>query len=103
MLGGGWRQAGPLAAAALVALDEAPAKLARDHANAKRLAAGNNSNTIIGTNGLEVRNKKLLRFYVSFFIPRPFVKRLGVVEWTASVATLKCEYISWRRLLKLKI
>jgi threonine aldolase len=39
-LGGGMRQAGVLAAAGLIALEEMPAKLARDHANAKLLARG---------------------------------------------------------------
>ena len=38
MLGGGMRQAGVLAAAGLVALEEGPARLATDHANAKFLA-----------------------------------------------------------------
>lgn len=38
--GGGMRQAGILAAAGLVALEESPAKLIEDHANAKRLAEG---------------------------------------------------------------
>lgn len=37
-LGGGMRQAGVLAAAGLIALEKQPAKLAEDHANAKRLA-----------------------------------------------------------------
>ena len=40
MLGGGWRQAGVLAAAGLLALTDMPAKLAQDHANARRLAEG---------------------------------------------------------------
>jgi threonine aldolase len=39
-LGGGMRQAGVLAAAALVALAETPARLAEDHANAQFLAQG---------------------------------------------------------------
>ena len=39
-LGGGMRQAGVLAAAGLVALDETPRRLAEDHANAKFLAEG---------------------------------------------------------------
>ena len=39
-LGGGMRQVGVLAAAGLVALEESPAKLIEDHANAKRLAEG---------------------------------------------------------------
>lgn len=40
MLGGGWRQAGLLAAAGLHALDHHVARLADDHANAARLADG---------------------------------------------------------------
>ena len=39
-LGGGMRQAGILAAAGLIALEQGPAKLATDHANAKFLAEG---------------------------------------------------------------
>lgn len=39
-LGGGWRQAGILAAAGLVALEESPKRLHEDHANARRLAEG---------------------------------------------------------------
>jgi threonine aldolase len=39
-LGGGMRQAGILAAAGLVALEESPAKLVTDHANARFLAEG---------------------------------------------------------------
>lgn len=40
MLGGGMRQAGVLAAAGLVALEKGPARLAEDHALARRLAEG---------------------------------------------------------------
>src|SRR6266700_4897047 len=40
MLGGGMRQAGVLAAAGLIALEESPKGLAEAHANAKRLAEG---------------------------------------------------------------
>ncbi len=39
-LGGGMRQAGILAAAGLIALEQGPPKLAQDHANAKFLAEG---------------------------------------------------------------
>lgn len=39
-LGGGMRQAGVLAAAGLIALDQSPEQLPRDHANAKLLAHG---------------------------------------------------------------
>jgi threonine aldolase len=40
LFGGGMRQAGVLAAAGLVALEESPPKLKDDHANARRLAEG---------------------------------------------------------------
>jgi threonine aldolase len=40
MLGGGMRQAGILAAAGIVALEQMVDRLAEDHANARRLAAG---------------------------------------------------------------
>ena len=40
LLGGGMRQAGVLAAAALIALEETPGRLHEDHANAQRLAQG---------------------------------------------------------------
>jgi threonine aldolase len=40
MLGGNMRQCGPLAAAGIVALQTMVARLAGDHANAKRLAIG---------------------------------------------------------------
>ena len=40
MLGGGMRQAGVLAAAGLVALQETPARLHEDHENARKLAQG---------------------------------------------------------------
>jgi threonine aldolase len=40
MLGGGLRQVGVLAAAGMIALEEGPAWIAEDHANARRLAQG---------------------------------------------------------------
>ena len=40
MLGGGMRQAGVLAAAGLIALEESPKRLHEDHENARRLADG---------------------------------------------------------------
>jgi threonine aldolase len=40
LFGGAWRQAGIMAAAGLVALEEGPKRLHEDQANAKRLAAG---------------------------------------------------------------
>ena len=49
MLGGGMRQSGILAAAAIYALDHHVARLAEDHARAERLAAG-----LRGINGIRV-------------------------------------------------
>lgn len=40
LFGGAWRQAGVLAAAGLVALEEGPKRLHEDHENARRLAEG---------------------------------------------------------------
>jgi threonine aldolase len=40
LFGGAWRQAGIVAAAGLIALEEGPARLPEDHANARRLAEG---------------------------------------------------------------
>jgi threonine aldolase len=40
LLGAGWRQAGIMAAAGLIALDEGPKRLTEDHATARRLAEG---------------------------------------------------------------
>jgi threonine aldolase len=40
LFGGGWRQAGFMAAAGLVALDEGPGRLVEDHQNARKLATG---------------------------------------------------------------
>ncbi|VDM76072.1 unnamed protein product [Strongylus vulgaris] len=44
-LGGGWRQAGVLAAAAHIALDKAEETIEEDHANARKLARGFNEMT----------------------------------------------------------
>ncbi len=49
MLGGGMRQAGLVAAAGIVALDTATDRLAVDHENARRLAAG-----LAGIDGIEL-------------------------------------------------
>jgi threonine aldolase len=40
LFGGAWRQAGILAAAGLIALEEGPRRLSEDHARARRLAEG---------------------------------------------------------------
>lgn len=49
MLGGGMRQAGVIAAAGLVALNEMVDRLAEDHANARRLAEG-----LVGLPGVDI-------------------------------------------------
>ena len=40
LLGGGWRQPGPLANAVMVALDDAVPRIQQDHKNAQLLAKG---------------------------------------------------------------
>ena len=42
LFGGAWRQAGIMAAAGLIALEEGPRRLHEDHENARRLAEGVN-------------------------------------------------------------
>jgi threonine aldolase len=54
MLGGGMRQAGVLAAAALVALEEGPKRLELDHENARVLAQG-----LAQTPGIKINAEKV--------------------------------------------
>jgi threonine aldolase len=54
MLGGGMRQAGVLAAAALVALEEGPKRLQTDHDNARALAEG-----LAQIRGMKIRPEKV--------------------------------------------
>ena len=61
LLGGGMRQAGVLAAAGLVALDESPRILHRDHENARYLAEG-----IAQINGVALDPKKVVTNIVIF-------------------------------------
>jgi threonine aldolase len=60
-LGGGMRQAGVLAAAGLVALEESVAKLPEDHANAKLLAEG-----VAGISGVKIDPEKVVTNIVIF-------------------------------------
>jgi threonine aldolase len=55
LLGGGMRQAGVLAAAGLVALEESPKLLPRDHENAKHLARG-----LASINGVSINPEKVI-------------------------------------------
>ncbi len=62
-LGGGMRQAGVLAAAGLIALEEMPARLAEDHANANFLAEG-----LARLPGVSIDPKKVVTNIVIFDI-----------------------------------
>ncbi|MGB8543387.1 MAG: GntG family PLP-dependent aldolase [Candidatus Acidiferrales bacterium] len=61
LLGGGMRQAGVLAAAGLIALEESPQKLHIDHKNAKFLANG-----LAGIKGISLDSKKVVTNIVIF-------------------------------------
>ncbi|HEX8921594.1 MAG TPA: GntG family PLP-dependent aldolase [Pyrinomonadaceae bacterium] len=61
ILGGGMRQAGVLAAAGLVALEESPKLLHEDHANARRLAQG-----LAEIDGIEINPETVLTNIVLF-------------------------------------
>jgi threonine aldolase len=61
MLGGGMRQAGVLAAAGLIALEESPKLLPEDHANAKLLAEG-----VAGLAGIQIDPEKVVTNIVIF-------------------------------------
>jgi threonine aldolase len=61
LLGGGMRQAGVLAAAGLIALEESPKRLHEDHANAQFLAKG-----LDGLPGISIDPKKVATNIVIF-------------------------------------
>ena len=63
LLGGGMRQAGVLAAAGLVALEETPPRLAEDHANARLLAEG-----LAGISGINIDPARVVTNIVIFDI-----------------------------------
>lgn len=74
MLGGAMRQAGVIAAAALVALEEMRGRLAEDHANAKRLAQG-----LAKIHGLKIDPSKVVTNIVSFEV-EPTVMDAGAFQ-----------------------
>jgi len=61
VLGGGMRQAGVLAAAGLIALEESPKRLPEDHANARLLAAG-----LVELPGVKIDPEKVVTNIVIF-------------------------------------
>jgi threonine aldolase len=63
MLGGGMRQAGVLAAAGLVALEDTPKRLPEDHENARRLADG-----LAELPGMKIDPEKVVTNIVNFDI-----------------------------------
>ena len=77
MVGGNLRQAGPLAAAGIVALETMVARLAEDHATAKQLATGLNSIDASLTDPLEIETN----------IVRVNVRKSGrgAAQWSADL------------------
>lgn len=61
LLGGGMRQVGVVASAALVALEESPNRLHEDHANARRLAEG-----LANINGIQIDPEQVVTNIVIF-------------------------------------
>ena len=83
--GGGWRQAGMLAAAAMHALDHHVHRLADDHARAARLAEG-----LRRIDGLEVKGCHTNMVFVD--VPAPRLKDLAV-HMAAHGVTLSIGYL----------
>jgi threonine aldolase len=73
MLGGGMRQAGVLAAAGLIALEESPKGLPEDHANAKLLAEG-----VAELPGLKIDPEKVATNIVIFEVDGPGLSADGI-------------------------
>jgi threonine aldolase len=69
ILGGGMRQAGVLAAAGLVALEESPKLLHEDHANARRLAEG-----LAEINGIRIDPEMVVTNIVLFDVSETGIK-----------------------------
>jgi threonine aldolase len=75
MLGGGMRQAGVLAAAGLVALDEGPKMLPADHANAQILAQG-----LVRLAGIQIDPDKVQTNIVIFDVRKSGMSASRLVE-----------------------
>ncbi len=91
MLGGGMRQAGIIAAGALHAMRHQRARLAEDHANAKRLAAGLSGIEGLAVDPAEVETN-MVRFQVKAMPAAQFVDRLharGVLTLAVGPDTIR--------------
>jgi threonine aldolase len=98
MLGGGMRQAGVLAAAGLVALDEGPSHIPSDHENAKILAQG-----LAKIPGIQIDPKKVQTNIVIFdvaktgFTSPQFVEKLNKrVVLTGAVDSTRVRMVTHR-------
>jgi threonine aldolase len=81
LLGGGMRQAGVLAAAGLVALEESPGKLHCDHENARHLAEG-----LAQIPGIVLDPKKVVTNIVIFELSNPEGRGVTAANLAAAVA-----------------
>ena len=75
MLGGGMRQAGVLAAAGLIALEESPKGLPEDHAHAKLLAEG-----LAELPGIKIDPEKVVTNIVIFDVSETGMTADGICE-----------------------
>lgn len=75
MLGGGMRQAGVLAAAGWIALEEGPKRLSVDHENAQRLATG-----LAAIPGISLNPKKVQTNIVIFSVEKSGIDSAGWIE-----------------------
>jgi len=87
MLGGGMRQAGVLAAAGLIALEEMPRRLAEDHANARHLAENLADLDQVEIDLTTVQTNIVIFTVRGYSDPTPILDRLrkrGVIAGTAA-------------------
>jgi threonine aldolase len=82
-LGGGMRQAGVLAAAGIIALEEMPVRLCEDHVNARMLAEG-----LAQLPGVRIDPAKVVTNIVFFDIARAQIKPAEFVAQTTSKGVL---------------
>ena len=93
-LGGGMRQIGILAAAGLIALDDGPAQLAQDHANAKRLAEG-----LSAIPGISIDTNRVVTNIVIFDITNTGLTAADICEALASQSILAIGFGSLIRMV----